>query len=197
MPASLPFRGAHVVLTDADPLAAITASGNHHGLIVSNMAHNVPRRVADEAMATVTGGNKLGLVMPAGGNPAEARSTDDPLHTVVGSDRLAVVTIGTTTATDSHALLTYRGREDVRRAAAPLSTVATIEQHALLGDVTEEEIAECTFRMLQPDELKLASGFTPEYVLLGNKRDQVCQVGNAVTAPAEAELVRRVIASLA
>lgn len=50
---------------------------------------------------------------------------------------------------------------------------------------------------LQPNELKIASGFTPTYVLKGNKRDQVCQVGNAVTAPAEAELVRRVIASLA
>lgn len=210
----------HATDVASDPLAAITASGNHHG-----------------------------LVMPAGGNPAEARATDDPLHTVVGSDRLAVVTtlrgqnaptlpegqpidtvsaqgthhgllianygsgdgpaskqgwarhvddgpVGTVTATDSHALFNYRAGQGVRHPDEPLDTLTAVENRALLGDVTEEEIAECTFRMLQPDELKLASGFTSTYVLLGNKRDQVCQVGNAVTAPAEAELVRRVIESL-
>lgn len=234
---------------DADPLSTLSAGGTHHGLIVSNMTNNVPRRADREAMATVTSGGKLGLVMPAGGNPAEARSTDDPAHTIVGSDRLAVVTtlrghntptladgepvdtvsaqgthhglvianygsgdgpvskrgwarhaddgpVGTVTATDSHALFNYRAGQGVRHPDEPFDTVTAIENRALLGEVTEEEIAECTFRMLQPAELKIASGFTPEYVLLGNKRDQVCQVGNAVTAPVEAELVRRVIASL-
>ncbi len=234
--------------TTADPLSTLSAGGTHHGLVVSNMTNNVPRRAGDEAMATVTSGGKLGLVMPAGGNPAEARSTDDPAHTIVGSDRLAVVAtlrghntptlpdgevidtvsaqgthhalvianygmadssggqgwarhvddgpVGTVTATDSHALFNYRAGQGIRHPDEPLDTLTAIENRALLGEVTEEEIAECTFRMLQPAELKIASGFTPEYVLLGNKRDQVCQVGNAVTAPVEAELVRRVIASL-
>lgn len=36
--------------------------------------------------------------------------------------------------------------------------------------------------MLQPHELKLASGFERDYMLRGTKRDQVCQIGNAVTA---------------
>ncbi len=232
-----------------EPLKTVAATCPTQAVVLSNMAHNVPRRTGDEPMATVTGGNKLGLVMPAGGNPAEARTLDDPLHTIVGSDRLAVVTtlrgentatlpesqpidtisaqgthhgllianygsgdgpvskqgwarhvddgpVGTVTATDSHALFNYRAGQGIRHPDEPLDTLTAIENRALLGEVTEQEIAECTFRMLQPDELKLASGFTPEYVLLGNKRDQVCQVGNAVTAPAEAELVRRVIASL-
>lgn len=239
----------HPTHPDSQALSTISAGGTHHGLIVSNMTNNVPRRADREAMATVTSGGKLGLVMPAGGNPAEARSLDDPLHTIVGTDRLAVLTtlrggnvptrtdgepadtvcasgghhgllianygsgdgpvskqgwarhvddgpVGTVTATDSHALFNYRAGQGVHHPDEPLDTLTAIENRALLGDVTEEEIAECTFRMLQPAELKIASGFTPEYVLLGNKRDQVCQVGNAVTAPAEAELVRRVIASL-
>lgn len=69
--------------------------------------------------------------------------------------------------------------------------------YPIVGDVTEEEIEGCTFRMLGADELKIASGFTPDYVLHGTKKDQVCQVGNAVTAPVEHELVARVMASLA
>lgn len=214
--------GADRHATDAasDPLAAITASGNHHGLIVSNMAHNVPRLADDEAMATVTGGNKLAVVTTLRGQNAPTLPEGQPIDTVSaqGTHHGLLIAnygsgdgpaskqgwarhvddgpVGTVTATDSHALFNYRAGQGVRHPDEPLDTLTAVENRALLGDVTEEEIAECTFRMLQPDELKLASGFTPTYVLLGNKRDQVCQVGNAVTAPAEAELVRRVIESL-
>jgi DNA (cytosine-5)-methyltransferase 1 len=38
--------------------------------------------------------------------------------------------------------------------------------------------------------------FPGDYVVLGNKRDQVKQFGNAVTPPAMRALIERVIASL-
>lgn len=244
----------HPTHPDADPLSAVTASGNHHGLIVSNMAHGVPKHADCEPADTVTGGNKLGLLLSMRGAADDTRPAMDPngepMKTIAATcPTQAIVTpirgqnapkhahgepldavaaqgnhhgllianygsagardgkqgwsrhvddapTGTVTATDSHALFNYRQGQGVRHPDEPLDTVTAVENRALLGDVTEEEIAGCTFRMLQPDELKIASGFPSVYVLMGNKRDQVAQVGNAVTAPAEAELMRRVLASL-
>ncbi len=104
--------------------------------------------------------------------------------------------LGSITSSDSHALFTYRD-ETARMLAEPMVTATTINGHALVGDVTAEEIEQCTFRMLAAHELKAGSGFPDSYVLHGTATDHIAQVGNAVTPPAEEELVRRVIASLA
>lgn len=122
---------------EAEPMGTVTASGNHHGLVIANY------------------GSKDG---PKSKQGWARHADDEPL--------------GTVTATDSQALLGYRDNSTI-------------------------PVEDCSFRMLQPYELKIASAFTPEYVLTGNKREQVCQVGNAVTAPAERELVSRVIAAIA
>jgi len=42
--------------------------------------------------------------------------------------------------------------------------------------------------MLTPDEIKVGMAFTADYVLLGTKREQVKQAGNAVTPPAARDL---------
>lgn len=104
--------------------------------------------------------------------------------------------LGTVTATDSHAIFNYRNGQGIRGVERPLDAVTAVENRALLGDLPAIDVEECTFRMLQPDELKRASGFDPDYLLHGTKRDQVCQVGNAVNAPAECELVTRCIDSI-
>lgn len=177
-------------------------------------------RSTDDPMHTIVGSDRLAVIATLRGGNVPTLVDGQPIDTVCasGSHHALLIAnygsaggpigkqgwarhvddgpVGTVTATDSHALFNYRAGQGVRHPDEPLDTLTAIENRALLGEVTAEEIAECTFRMLQPDELKIASGFTPSYVLKGNKRDQVCQVGNAVTAPAEAELVRRVIASL-
>ena len=50
--------------------------------------------------------------------------------------------------------------------------------------------------MLKPHEIKAAMCFAPDYVVLGNQRQKVKQLGNAVTPPAARDLLRRCIASL-
>ena len=44
------------------------------------------------------------------------------------------------------------------------------------------------FRMLTPDEIKRGMAFAADYLLLGTKREQVKQAGNAVTPPAARDL---------
>lgn len=60
----------------------------------------------------------------------------------------------------------------------------------------EPTIDECYYRMLKPREIKLAMAFDHDYVVLGSSKDQVKQLGNAVTPPAMEWLVQQVIESL-
>lgn len=74
-----------------------------------------------------------------------------------------------------------------------LPTVTSRDRHALcvIDDAQEINVEDCYFRMLQPHELKLAMGFKESYVILGTKRDQVKQIGNAVTPPVMEMLMKR------
>jgi DNA (cytosine-5)-methyltransferase 1 len=50
------------------------------------------------------------------------------------------------------------------------------------------DVDDVMFRMLTPDEIKIGMAFASDYVLLGTKREQVKQAGNAVTPPAARDL---------
>jgi DNA (cytosine-5)-methyltransferase 1 len=65
--------------------------------------------------------------------------------------------------------------------ATALSTVATREQHGLLGELGID-IADCRFRMLTPEEHLAAQRFHRSYVVLGNKGERTMQAGNAVAS---------------
>lgn len=51
----------------------------------------------------------------------------------------------------------------------------------------------CGFRMLEPHEIHAGMAFVPDYVVLGNKREKVKQLGNAVTPPAAEVLVAALV----
>lgn len=72
-----------------------------------------------------------------------------------------------------------RGATPYRAGSAPLSTVATHDQHALM--VTEEDIDACLFRMLSAREHLAAQRFEPDYIVTGTGTEQTMQAGNAVS----------------
>lgn len=57
-------------------------------------------------------------------------------------------------------------------------------------------LEDCGFRMIQPHEIQAAMAFPETYKVLGNKRDKVRQLGNAVTPPVMRMLVERCVKSL-
>jgi DNA (cytosine-5)-methyltransferase 1 len=77
----------------------------------------------------------------------------------------------------------------------PIGTVSTKDRFALVT-YQEPKIEDCYFRMLKPHEIKLAMAFDQDYIVLGSQKDQVKQLGNAVTPPAMQWLVERGIESL-
>jgi len=76
--------------------------------------------------------------------------------------------------------------------AEPVGTVTTRE--AIVGGTPRLE--DCTFRMLQPHEIGAAMAFPSDYTVLGTKRQQVKQYGNAVTPPVMKMIFERCIATL-
>jgi DNA (cytosine-5)-methyltransferase 1 len=118
---------------------------------------------------------------------SHASSLSEPLPTITTVDRCGLV--------DAHFLLQYYGRESAASSTTkPLPTITTENRHALIQ--CAHEVLECGFRMLQPAELKLGMGFQESYVVLGNKKQQVKQVGNAVTPGALKWQIERAIESL-
>lgn len=137
----------------SDPLATVTASGNHHGL-VTTYYRNGGIRSTDEALATVTTVERHGLITPAGG--------------------------------------TWRDRATPTTEPIPARTTRESDGIATPG----VDLADVRFRMLEPREIAAAMDFPDGYVILGNRREQVRQSGNAVTPPAARDLVAAVAESL-
>ncbi|MFD6163734.1 DNA cytosine methyltransferase [Oerskovia sp. NPDC060287] len=141
----------------ADPLATVTASGNHHG-----------------------------LVMPYYGNGRTA-PTGEALSTVTTVDRHGLIMRNNTVASGEAHLTTPAGE--------PVRTITTAGHQSLLTGGTVD-IEDVRFRMLEPSEIKQAMAFPADYVMAGNRREQVKLSGNAVTPPAARDLVATVVAAL-
>ena len=105
----------------------------------------------------------------------------------------------------------YNGTHNASGLADPIRTMMTVDRAALVQvppapgpDALKDEvdawvetvIQYCTFRMLGDKEIQRAMAFPNEYVVLGNKRQRVRQLGNGVTPPVAHLLGARCIQSI-
>lgn len=72
------------------------------------------------------------------------------------------------------------------------NTLPRVELHEA-GNGDFPKVEDCGFRMLQPHEIKAAMAFPQEYIIKGGKREQVKQLGNAVTPPVMGILMQRIV----
>ncbi|MGQ7788179.1 DNA cytosine methyltransferase [Nesterenkonia sp. K-15-9-6] len=162
------------------PLNTIVADGANYGMVTPAyvMRNNSSTgdgaemvTPADEALRTLTTKGHQSLVTPAVRNAMVTTMRGTSPGQLEASSRPADQPIGTLTAGGSHHGLT-----------------------AYEPDVVEVESAE--FRMLQPHEITWGMSFPRDYVMLGNKREQVKLAGNAVTPPAARDLIAIAAATL-
>lgn len=182
-----------------EPLTTVVADGANHGL-VEHPAFITQLRgggckppfghqpITDALSAVTAGGRHHGLVTTYYGN---------------GGTRPTAEALSTVTATERHALLmhnnTARGNQGqmTTPASEPIRTVTTKGHQSLLtAERPTINVDDVLFRMLEPREIAAAMDFPTEYVILGNRREQVRQAGNAVTPPAARDLVGVVAESL-
>lgn len=145
---------------ETEPLSTVCASGNHHGLIVSNYGLSKARQ------------------KKSGSPGGWTRRTDtEPLGTITTRDGHAFVEL------PSGMVVPYNRTAVGRSSSQPMPTVTTVDPHAFV--LPEKAVEECGFRMLEPEEIARAMVMDKHadgspYIVTGSKRDRVKQYGNAV-----------------
>lgn len=158
----------------------------------------MPPRALDDTLTTlVASASQHALITPPFiaelHGTSTVKSTDDPL-------------MGITSGGLHHALITpfittYNGKSVYVDVNGVLPTIPSLTHHALVQCDSvafdpADLIDDCGFRMLEPEELKLGMSFPTEYVITGNKREQVRQIGNAVACNVAEWIVERCVESL-
>lgn len=172
-----------------EPFRARTTRENE-ALLVPVEGRNVYARPAAGPMRTQTARLQDALVVPYYSGTDSAQPADWPMPTVTTIDSAGVAFVAELRG----------GHSDHRPVTVPLATVtAGGTHHGLVrhrGQPRPVEVDDCTFRMLEPAEIQAAMAFRADYDVLGNRRERVRQLGNAVTPPAAEYLVRAVAEAL-
>ena len=180
-------RHSHSTLPLSDPLPTTTTT--NLPFIVELFGSSRVKGI-DKPLGCVTaGGVNYGLATPFTlqyyTRKSATEGLDQALPTVSTENRHALVMPQPFVASY------YGGSDVVNGVDKPLPTCSTVDRHALVVPEGKLRVEDCGFRMFKPHEIKDAMGFKPEYVLLGNKRQQVKLSGNAVTPPVAEWLYRR------
>jgi DNA (cytosine-5)-methyltransferase 1 len=177
-------RGSQIIsAVNKEPFQTQTTSYTRSLLVpVEGRIGKEAARVTDP-IRTQTTRNETGLLTPPRehmlmeyyGN-GQMHRVSKAIPTITTHDRFAMIT-------------TLRGTNAPKDVGQPLDTFAANGLHHGLAEWKVPEIDDCEFRMLEPHEIKAGMAFPKEYIMLGNKREQVKMAGNAVTPPAARDLV--------
>ena len=178
------------------PLTTIVAAGSQHYLVqppfIVEFRKDGSGRPVDDPLATiVASGLHHMLVTPflASVNYFDERNREivEPLPTQTTANKTGLVT--------PPVVMSYYGSNPVYASVnEPLPTMRTVSHEALI--TPEAMLPECGFRMLEPQELKRGMSFPDKYIVLGDKRNQVKQIGNAVACNVAQAIAERCVESL-
>lgn len=149
--------------------------------------------VVGEPLPTQTCRRELALAIPpfiallrGGGCKITGQGIDRPLATVAASGfHHGLVQPPASEVWAQHFLLPYHRTATAHPPLEPLHTLTTKDRYGLVGmsDGAVPDPSECTFRMLDPTELRAGMAFPHTYKAIGDKRTQARGYGNAVTPP--------------
>lgn len=195
------FSGEPQAFETDKTLGAITTQ-DHHGLVNQPLMIELNRtgkaRPADQSMSTVTaGGVKHGLLTPLMvENKGQSKSKPSLEPT---ASQTTKPSNGIITADQFNSFLAYYngGSKMASHITEPTGTIATGDRIAMIKQpYTKPRLEDCFYRMLLPHEIQLGMAFAPDYIVLGDSKQKVKQLGNAVTPPVMKWIIQRCIQSL-
>lgn len=137
-------------------------------------------RPADKPMPTLTCGGAMRVITPLilgqqGGAECRPASAPCPTIATAGAVRMVTPLILDMSRPGGH------DGGHVRPADKPIQTLTTCDTVQGVFPVLEDgRVIDIRIRMLKPSELAAAHSFPPDYVLTGNRGEQVKQIGNSV-----------------
>jgi DNA (cytosine-5)-methyltransferase 1 len=203
------------------PMRARTTRENEGLLVPVEGRDAVYARPTSGPMRSQTARHQDALVVPYYGSETDADLASDPLRTLTSRDRFGLAFMAelrggysdhrpvtdplsaVTAGGNHHMLVRHNTARDGRPGAEmctpveePTRTITTAGHQSLVGWGDPPAVEDCTFRMLEPSEIQAAMAFRSSYNVLGNRRERVRQLGNAVTPPAAEYLIRAVAEAL-
>lgn len=167
-------------------------------LLVNNYSPGYTKPVTDTTGA-ITCADHHGLLCPPfiikgehGLAEPMTRRIDEATQTQVTRQTMSLVT---TESWNSFIAQYYSGSHCVSHITEEIGTVTVNDRSGLIS-YKEPALEDFYYRMLKPTEIKLAMAFNHDYIILGSGKDQVKQLGNAVTPPVMEWLVQQCIESL-
>jgi DNA (cytosine-5)-methyltransferase 1 len=170
-PLLIPVEGREgkVAALATDPLRT-QSTRNETAIVVPLRNHGVAKPITHPIDTVAANGNHHALVMRNNHGGAEMTTpATEPLRTL-------------TTGGHQSLLVPYYGTGIAKPTSEPVGTLTAVDRYAL-AEAASFDVNDVEFRMLEPHEIKLGMAFAHDYVLLGTKREQVKQSGNAVTPP--------------
>lgn len=169
-------------------------------LVYANRAHGVPKEAALSPTAAACTGGHLGVVVSNYSPGWARRASEQPIGSVTTQDghslvipytRLTRITVADREATT----LTTRDRLGLLTADTQQGVGRELAEDA---QITDDDIDACRFRMFSLPEIAGAMSMSThvhggEYVVTGNKRERMSQLGAAVTPPVMKLLVSRIL----
>lgn len=159
----------------AEPLPTVTCANRHEvaeGFLV-DLAHGVGDEDPEKAAQR------------------RVKALEEPVPTLMASKSQAIT---------EPVLVQYNGTADARAVDEPIGSLTTKDRYALATPIVVET-PDGTFgldirlRMLTPRELASAMSFPSDYEFLGNKEEQVRQIGNAVPVGVATALLKSILAT--
>lgn len=167
--------------------------------IVDGNFDSKPSRTAEvtEPMHVMNTQNRSGLMVPPYliemNSTGECKPSVDPASTfTAGGVNQGLISFE---ACNSFIQAYYGGSNCVNHITDTIGTQTVKHRHSLVS-YTTPAVDDCYYRMLKAPEVQKAMAFDDDYIILGNAKDQVKQLGNAVTPPAMEWLVGQCVKSL-
>jgi DNA (cytosine-5)-methyltransferase 1 len=174
------------------PEAFLVSPG--HGEGTARRAHSLK-----QPLKSPTGSNEFAVVQPEGfilnmehGAPkAKSKKSGKRMSSMK-------VPLGTITSADAWAMATpciikYNGTGKANSVEEPLDTVTAKDRFGLMIPGVGVVGLDIKFRMLRPHELAAAMGFPKNYQFMGNREQQVRQIGNAVAVYTAKSLCKAIL----
>ncbi len=151
---------------------------------------------AMDALLTQTTCQNVGVLTPPpfiveNKGKSSARKIEMPLSTMTTNIHQGILA----TEPFQHYISYYYGTDNNTHITEPVNTFTTVDRAALVS-YNMPELNDCYYRTLRASEVKIGMAFEDEYIVLGDVRAQVKQLGNAVTPPAMEWIVEQVVVSL-
>ena len=209
------------------PVSTIVAGTVHHALctpfVITHQTNNAPRSV-DKPIRAQTCVRKDYICTPfvvEHTNNGKARSVDKPIPAQTTKDHVSLVTpmvlgqqggaecrpvdkpVPTIATSGAIRLITPFVVDNanggiIRSSDEPMNTVTVKDQHMGVFPMLEDgRIVDIYIRMLKPSELAAAHSFPADYLLTGNRGQQIKQIGNSVPVQTAAAMCESALIQLA